>query len=142
MDKKSLYERLGGHPTLERVHTLFYDRIYAHPWISKFFEGIDRKFIESQQTDFMASVMGGPENYYGKRPQEAHRHMLITEELFKLRSSMLSDSLKEAGVPEAEAQEWLRIDSAFSAKLIKKSRAECEPQYVSQGILDFEKPTG
>lgn len=140
MEKKSLYERIGGHPTLEKVHQSFYDKVYAHPWLSKFFAGTERKFIEGQQTDFMSSVMGGPENYYRKRPQEAHRHMMITEELFELRSSLLRDALKECNVPEAESVEWLKIDHAFKGKLVKNNREECVPQYVSQGILAFEKP--
>jgi len=139
MDKLSLYTRIGGHPTLEKVHQLFYDKVYAHPWLGKFFAGTERKFIESQQTDFMSAAFGGPEQYYGKRPQEAHRHMMITDELFELRSSMLVEALKEANVPEVEASEWIRIDRAFKGKLVKNTSSECVPQYVSQGILDFDK---
>ena len=137
-----MYERIGGHPTLNRVHEIFYDKVYAHPWLGKFFVGTDRKFIEGQQTDFMSSAFGGPESYYGKRPQEAHKHMLISEELFEVRSFLLGAALKEAGLPEVEAAEWMRIDRAFKGKLVKADLSECIPQYVSQGILVFEKPEG
>jgi len=33
---KTLFDRLGGQRTLEKVHTIFYDKLYIHPWLGKF----------------------------------------------------------------------------------------------------------
>jgi hemoglobin len=135
----SLFDRLGGRPTLEKVHKIFYDKIYAHPWIGKYFQHIEQEYIESQQTDFMSMATGGPEVYYGKRPHLAHEHMFITEELFELRSNLLKESLSEAGVSAELAADWFKIDQAFKSKLIKKSPSECVPKYHGDPILDFPK---
>ena len=122
--KESLFTAVGGLPTLQRVHKIFYDKVYAHPWLGKFFEGHSQEAIENRQTSFMAEKMGGPVEYMGKHPQMAHRHMYITEELFEVRRVLLTESLCEAGVSDELAERWLRIDSAFMKSVVKESIAD------------------
>ncbi|MCA8974121.1 MAG: group 1 truncated hemoglobin [Planctomycetes bacterium] len=138
--RRSLFERLGGRPVLERVHRLFYDRIYAHPWLKQYFAAIDQKHIEKQQTDFMSFAMGGPALYGGRLVPKAHEHVMITTEMIELRTAMLKASLDEAAVPPELQQEWLRIDGAFEKVLTKGSLAECQPRYDGDAILDFPRP--
>lgn len=136
---ESLYEQLGGHPTIERVNTIFYDKIYRHPWLKQFFAEIDQKTIESQQTDFLAQAMGGPARYCGKFPIPAHKHMFITAELFDARHALLAESLNEAGVPAPVAARWLTIDAAFKGRLVKKSPSECEGRFKTEAIVVIPK---
>lgn len=120
-EKPSLFDAVGALPTLQRVHKIFYDKVYAHPWLGQFFAGHDQVAIENRQTSFMAEKMGGPVEYMGKHPKMAHRHMYITEELFELRRQLLEDSLREAGVSDELSERWLRIDSAFMKNIVKDS---------------------
>ncbi len=69
---KTLYNRLGGKPTFVKVHKIFYDKAYADPWLRKFFTDKPQEVLESQQTDFMVQLMGGPKAYGGKSPKSAH----------------------------------------------------------------------
>lgn len=141
MDKEAtLYDLLGGKPTLEKVHKIFYDKIYAHSWMKQFFQNVDQETIENQQTDFMAQAMGGPARFSGNRPVPAHKHIHITEELFDVPHQILKESLAQAGVSPELAERWLKIDSAFRAALVKKSAAECEKRYFTDEILDFPNP--
>jgi len=119
--KETLLDAVGGLPTLEKVHKIFYDNIYAHPWIGQFFAGHNQASIEKRQTRFMAEKMGGDVSYFGKDMKMAHRQMFISEELFELRSQLLRESLEEAGVPTALAKRWLKIDSAFKRQIVKES---------------------
>lgn len=139
--KKTLFEQLGGRPTLERVHKIFYDKLYANPWLGQYFAGIDQKHIENQQTDFMTPAMGGPEVYSGAFPIPAHKHMHITEDLFTLRNGFLRESLAEAGVPELLAARWLKIDSAFRTGIVKKSIMDCEKRFATDDILSYQDPS-
>ena len=136
----TLYDYIGGREVIEKVHKVFYDKIYADPWIGKFFEDISQNVIEEQQTDFMSQAMGGPACYCGKLPIAAHKHMFITQELFELRVKYLQESLSESGLSlEAQAR-WLKIDGAFKNALIKKSRADCDLRYKTDKILEFANP--
>jgi len=138
---KKLIDRIGGRTKIERVHKIFYDKLYADPWLGKFFVGIDQKHIESQQTDFMTMLFGGPKAYNGRMPIDAHEHIMISEELFAARRELLRQSLHEAGISSAEIEDWLRIDLAFKKVLIKKSAADCKKRFFTDEILDFPNPT-
>jgi len=118
--KQSLYNAVGGQATLEKVHKIFYDRIYAHPWLKQFFAGHDQDAIEGRQTSFMSEKMGGPE-YLGKPLQQVHENMYISPGLYELRHRLLAESLQEAGVPEPFAVRWLKIDNAFIRQIAKNS---------------------
>jgi hemoglobin len=137
---RKLFDRIGGRAVIERVHKLFYDRIYGHAWIGQFFSGINQSHIENQQTDFMAQLFGGPKAYSGRMPIDAHMHMFITEELFELRQTLLTASLVEAGVPEAERTDWLRLDAAFKKVILKASVEECRGRYKTDPILAPPRP--
>lgn len=139
---KKMFERLGGRPALDKVHKIFYDKIYAHPWIGQYFKGINQRHIESQQSDFMAMLFGGPKDFGGRMPIFAHEHMMITEELFAVRRQLLEESLREAGIAEQEAHDWLAIDGAFKKALVKKSLDECKKRFVTDEILAFPPPPG
>lgn len=138
--KQSLYERIGGRPTLERVHKIFYDKLYSHPWLRGFFVGIDQTKIENQQSDFIAQLMGGPKMYGGRLPHHAHAHIYINDELFALRSQLLQESIIEAKVPQPEREEWITIDRSFKRAVIKQSPEACVKRYVDEDIVIIEKP--
>lgn len=140
MEDRTLFEALGGRPVLERVHKLFYDRLYEHPWLKLFFHDVEQKSVENQQTDFMVSNMGGGKMYFGRFPQPAHKHMYITEELFELRHKILGESIRECGVPPDLAERWLRIDQAFKKSLVKESVSQCEGRFVTDDLKIFHKP--
>ena len=121
VNKQTLYEAIGGLPTLQKVHKIFYDKVYAHPWLGRFFEGHSQEAIETRQTQFMAEKMGSTKPYLGKDMKMAHRQMYITRELFELRHELLRKSIEEAGVPESLVQRWLKIDNAFYRHIVKDS---------------------
>ena len=137
---KSLFDRIGGRPTLEKVHKIFYDKIYAHPWIGEYFKEIQQDIIEIQQTDFMSQAMGGPAIYCGKLPIAAHKHMFINLELFELRSNLLRDSIREAGVKPEEEEAWMKIDQAFKKGIIKNSLSDCQLRFKSDEIVNVPNP--
>lgn len=118
---QTLYEAIGGLPTLQKVHKIFYDKVYAHQWLGRFFEGHNQKIIEDKQSSFMAEKMGSTAPYLGKEIKMVHEAMYITKELFHIRHRLLDDSIKEAGVNDALRKRWLRIDNAFMRLIIKDS---------------------
>ena len=121
-----------------KVHKIFYDKAYADPWLSKYFTDKPQEVLESQQTDFMTQIMGGPKIYGGKAPKWAHQHMVITDELFELRAEMLSDSIKEAGIADDIRVEWLAADAALKRSLVKPLE-KCTKAYPNQPILNFRR---
>lgn len=135
----TLHDRLGGRPVFEKVHQVFYEKIFAHPWLSKYFAHRAPGPLVAQQTNYMIQLTGGPKCYAGQAPNVVHGYMYITEELFDLRSQLLSDSINECGVSDELRQEWLAANEMFKAVMVKSSKDKCVLQYSHQKILDFPK---
>jgi hemoglobin len=131
----TLFDAIGGIPTLERVHKSFYDKVFAHPWIGQFFVGTKQPLIERRQTLFMAEKMGGEIRYPGRPLEIAHRRMFITQELLEVRQQLLRESIEQAGLAVDLVRRWLRIDKAFWVQLKNLSLEEF--QTID---LKFERP--
>ena len=144
MGTQSLFDAIGGLPTLQQVHRIFYDKVYADPWLGKFFAGHEQAAIENRQTEFMAEKMGSAEKYLGKPLRQVHENMYISNELVALRTGLLWESLEEAGVDDTLAERWMRIDAAFAKQVVKSSVAEFYRDYsfaYKQRII-HPKPLG
>lgn len=138
--ESTIFDLIGGRPTLEKVHKIFYDKIYAHPWIGQYFKEIQQDIIEIQQSDFMSQAMGGPAIYCGKLPIPAHKHMFISDELFEIRTQLLKESLNEAKVDENGQVAWLKIDQAFKKGICKQFKSDCTLRFNTDEIIDFPNP--
>ena len=137
---ETLFDELGGMQGIERVHRIFYDKLLMHPWLKGFCDGVPRPHLESQQTEFMAGLFGGPKVYGGRPPATAHVHMFITEEVFFTRHILLEEALDEARVREDLKERWLDADMGMKRALVKDDISECEGRYKNEPIIAIEKP--
>jgi len=135
----SVYSDLVNKEIIFKVNEKFYELVYDHPWLSKFFQHTDQEFITKQQTDFVTGALGGPKNYSGRLVKDAHTHILVTDELFELRKSLLVKAMEEVNAPQELREAWLKIDDAFKATILKKSVSDCEKRFFTDEILDFKK---
>lgn len=136
----TLFDRIGGMDVLRKVHKIFYDKMFVHPWLKEFFVDHPQEIFENQQTTFMAGLFGGPKIYAGKTPKMAHQNILITEEMFELRSKILAQSIKEAGLSDELCEEWIDADRTLKRALVKSSIEECRTMFDGQRIFDIPKP--
>jgi hemoglobin len=134
------FDELTSISFLKDVVKTFYEKIYSHEWIGKYFAEIPQEQIEAQQVDFMVGALGGPKNYAGQLPTTAHNAMMITEQLFDLREELLLESLEEHKASRELIERWLKIDEAFRHKIVKKKISECVKNYATEEILDFPNP--
>jgi hemoglobin len=133
-DQSSLYDRLGGRPTLERVHKAFYTKIFSHPDFAALFDGLRIDHQVSQQTAFMMGLFGGPKIFGGRPPKGAHQHLFITEEQFELRHKILGDTLSACGIRGELRERWLYYDYSFKSQIVKSSIEQCEKRYTNDRI--------
>lgn len=140
MSKLDNFKNMGGRESLILINKIFYDKVYAHPWLKLYFEKIPQDHIEIQQVDFMQKVLGGENIYVGKAPPLAHMHIHITEELFDVREALLKESFIEANATEELSQMWLKLDRSFKRTLLKKSENDCQKRFMTDPILSFPKP--
>ncbi len=136
----NFFEQIGGFTCLRRVHNLLYTELFAHPWLKGFFVHTKREIVESQQTDFWASLMGGPAIYGGRSPRDAHVHMYLPAEVFAIRHKLLDDALVEAGVAPHMREKWLALDAGFESAIVNQSPDECHGRYRLESVIIVPRP--
>lgn len=89
--------------------------------VSFLFQGAPKDRLISQQTKFLCKAFGGPNNYIGKSPGSAHKHLPILPGHFDRRIQILEQTLTEFNVPENLKQKWIQIENSFRTKILKGS---------------------
>jgi hemoglobin len=103
----AVYDKIGGHDGLEVVVEDLYARVLADDQLSGFFTGANMSRLKSQQVEFFAAALGGPEPYTGAPMKQAHQGRGITMHHFSLMAGHLGDALAAAGVGPATVTEIL-----------------------------------
>lgn len=124
MAQTTLYDRLGGHEGIRAVVDAFYDRLLADDELAPFFEGADMETLRETQTDFLCEAAGGPESYDAEPVREAHLHVPFTPDHIQRAVDILSETLDEFDVPEADAETVIQAIAAHEEDLLASSPAE------------------
>lgn len=135
-----VYENLKDKKVIHKICKTFYEKVYDDPWLYMYFKEIDQDHITSQQADFIIGALGGPKNFSGRLPVNAHPHMMINDEIFDLRMSLLREAMIEEGAPIELMEVWMRLDEAFRNAIVKGSVSELKGRYATDVFLNFEKP--
>jgi hemoglobin len=123
---KTLYQRLGqmepskGEPKLNATYRIasivseVVDRmnanrvIMANPKVT----GINQRVMPGHKFEFTLMVLekaGGPQKYTGRRLDEAHRHLGITDEQWAAMMTEFDDVLGKQGCPARETKDFLNL---------------------------------
>jgi hemoglobin len=89
----SLYVRIGGADAVAAAVDGLYERIVADRELQAYFVGVEMERLKAHQRAFIASALGGPERYQGRRLDDAHRRLHITPEAFAKVADHLVDTL-------------------------------------------------
>ncbi len=122
-----------------KVNTDFYEKVYNDPWLKDVFVNVTKEVITSQQTDFIVQVFGGPQNYCGRMPGDAHPHIYVNEEMWELREKYLKESFTINQTPEPIQTKWLKIDNSFKNQIIKKSESDVKPRFRTDDLIIVKK---
>ena len=117
------------------VNTDFYDFIYKDEWFKQVFCNVEQDVITKQQTDFIIQAFGGPSNYCGRMPSDAHPHLFIDEHMWELREDYLLKAFAKNNTPNEIRTKWLKIDNAFKKAIVKNSINECKKRFNSDEII-------
>ncbi len=115
----SLWDDAGGEAAVTRVVQELYDRLFVDQMVSFFFEGKDKAHLVAQQVRFTSAFLGGPYVYEGKPLPEAHAALPLLAGHFDRRHHLLRQILAKQAIPQAVADEWLRVDEALRTSVMK-----------------------
>ncbi len=115
----SLYEKYGGLPTIIPIVESFYRRLLADETLRPFFRGVNMQKLADHQVNFIAVAMGAPAAIYtGRSLKESHAHLHVTGEAFALVAKALEESLREAGVEDADVTTMLSAIGSLKGEVV------------------------
>lgn len=138
----TLYAEVGGYEGIERVHTRFYQTIFADAWLGEFFAGKSLTSLVLKQSRFMETAFGGPDHYQWESPAQAHMHMYITDEQADIREVFLRNAIREEGFSDDIEARWLAVDQSFRPAVVKQEIAECSVRCPGQVPISARRPAG
>jgi len=105
----SLYDRLGGSPTITVVVGRYFDRVLADTRLQPYLRGANMNRQRTQQMRFLSYAMGGTGNCPGGSPA-AHFGPLMTDmgmadEHLDILLDHLRAAFREIGLPETLTRE-------------------------------------
>lgn len=101
----TLYEKVGGEEAIDAVVTEFYQRVFADPELSPFFEGIDAERLRCMQREYFARALDGPSEYTGRSLREAHAGLGIRPRHLTRFVDHLMAVLEQQGLDEKDRYE-------------------------------------
>ena len=102
MERKSLYDRLGGKPAITAVVDDFIGNVAGDTRINKRFATADIPRLKRMLVDQICEASGGPCKYTGASMKDAHRDMKIADAEF---NALVEDLVKSLDKFKVGAQE-------------------------------------
>lgn len=116
----TLYEKIGGQPTLEKVVDDFHKRILADDSISGFFGKTDMDKQRAHQIAFFSQILGGPKDYKGRPMDKTHTGMSLQQSHFDTISKHLGDAMASSGVSADDAKAAMAEVEKLKAAILNK----------------------
>ncbi len=106
---------------LTRILEDFYTHVYADARLSPFFRSTTKQRAIEKQFSFLKEIFTGEECYFGDRPYNAHHWMVISDELFDYRESLMESCLRRYGLPEPLVSRFRAAEEVFRKQIVKSA---------------------
>ena len=120
MEKKSLYDRLGGKPAITAVVDDFIGNVAGDTRISRRFASADIPRLKRMLVDQICQASGGPCTYTGASMKDAHKGMKITDAEFNGLVEDLVKSLDKFKVPAQERNDLLGALGGMKSDIVNQ----------------------
>jgi len=121
---ETLYDRIGGEPTIEKMVTAFYQRVLADPLLAPFFENTSIEKLGKMQIAFFRIALGGGEPDKMPSLYASHRGRGIKSVHLSRFTELLVETLKEVGIDEADAQKVYERIATYSNDVLGETSVD------------------
>lgn len=114
-----MWQALGEGKLLKRILTDFYTQVFDDPILSPYFRGITKDRLMGQVYSFMRDSFAGEREYFGARPRAAHHWMVISNDTFNHRETLMVACLQHHGLPPHLIERWKAFEESFRHDIVK-----------------------
>jgi hemoglobin len=116
----SLYDEIGGQPTIEAITDNFIDEISFNKDIYRYFEKTNITRFREKFIEHLCVDTGGPCTYTGDTMLKVHQGQKITETDFNLTVDLLVNAMKKAGLTYAQQNRVLKVLAPMRSEMLYK----------------------
>ncbi|MEM7725627.1 MAG: group 1 truncated hemoglobin [Cyanobacteria bacterium P01_A01_bin.45] len=116
----TLYEKIGGQATLEKVVDDFHKRILGDSSLSGFFSNTDMEKQRNHQIAFFSLIMDGPKDYQGRSMDKTHSGMNLQQPHFDAIAKHLSAAMASSGVSSDDTKAALERVEKLKGAILNK----------------------
>lgn len=112
----TLFERIGGHETVDKAVDIFYKKMLADDKVAPFFDRTYMPVQHPMQKTFLTMAFGGPSNYPGRSLSVTHKPLVengLNDEHVDITIGYISETLKELGVSDEDIAEVVTLMNSF-----------------------------
>jgi hemoglobin len=114
----SLYDRIGGHPAIQRAVDDYVALIAFDTRVISFFANVDAARLNRLLVEFFGSITGGPEKYTGRTMKATHAGLKIQQQHFDALMEDLGKALDKQALPARERAEIIALVNPLSADIV------------------------
>ncbi len=115
----TLFEKIGGTETIDKLITAFYQRVLADPQLAPFFAETSIDKLKRMQVTFFSIALGGPEpEGLNVSLYESHQGRGIKREHLSLFTQHLLETLEGIGVNRKDAVKVYERISTYSNEIL------------------------
>jgi hemoglobin len=119
--EKSLYERIGGEATIQKLVDDFYTKVVADPEIGYYFTHVPMGKLIPMQREFFAMATGGPTLYSGRPLSQIHRPLAISRREFQRFTEHLIETLQSIGIDEQDVYEIIAKINIYADEITNEA---------------------
>lgn len=109
---QTLFEKLGGQETIDKVVDEFYKKVLADETVNHFFKNTDMEKQRRHQAAFIGYALGSGREYTGKSMAKAHEGMNLQPVHYNAIIHHLTSTLKEFNVGQDDINQVVaKIDT-------------------------------
>jgi hemoglobin len=116
----TLYDKLGGQPTIEKIVDDLHKRILADNTLSPFFAHTDMAKQRAHQIAFFSLIFEGPKQYNGRPMEKTHTGMNLQPEHFDAIAKHLSEAMAVGGASPEDTKAALERVSNLKPAILNK----------------------
>ena len=117
---QSIYEQIGGRPSLKAAVDGLYGRLIADPELGRFFPSGVGEVHRGYVITLLGQALGGPERYRGPDLVAAHSKLGITDAHFDATAAHLDAVLVELGVPRELTDQIVGIVAGLRDAIVSR----------------------
>lgn len=115
---ETLFEKIGGRPSIEKMVTAFYQRVLADPELAPFFKDADTERLERMQVAFFSIALGGGEPDEMPSLRSIHQGRGIEVQHLSRFTALLVETLEEVGIEEKVAKKVYERIGTYSNEIL------------------------